>query len=732
MRAQTAQRPGAGPARQLQDDAAAAVVADADTDLAAQLAAHAVFGNDDAGAGALALVAGERARAVVAADDEVYVAADGAVRWARADEDGFKTIDLGTTAPVTAVAVNRTRTYVAAVAGDAVVVVATRGGRPRTVAESATVVQIGWHPLARDDDALVVLDADGLALYDVAVGDAPDAAVAFGAGDGFGLDDAAGLDPAGFCFGPPGPGLGAMATYVLSVDGDVFVVCPFVPRVCAVPVADMREAVDWAAADERRTPAAGRAAARAQLTWVVAAARDALDPARAAGVAARAGADGLAVAVGVFARPAGGTPVLQGPFSQQPFPRQLYGGRAHAIAATAVGSATALAVAFAGGRVTLLLAPAAPRARWAPAELPPLVVLESVAFSAPAGDGPALLAAVGSKVVAGAGRRVAVLDCTRWHGALASALAGSAADVRAFMAAPPQTAVSVALGPAELAAPVASLAVVCNDVLAEAVVVLTAAGVRTAAVSPPTRPPAARPVSSAAPAFGVLPGALPDAGSLTPASRLRARASALRAEADFSLTSPAPASPAALQFLGSAVEAAVADMKAAHAVSLQVHRRLAAHRAELSRQLSAVADLVARQNALDRGQTAAVAAATARQAALHARVDTLLRRLAVGRSAPLSEAEKRWAQELRRMRLAVDGDRGLRARARADAAQVAALAKAAAAPFQPPPPVALDVGTVPRLRALLDSEARAVDHARSSLTGLLARVDRALAATRIE
>ncbi|KAF9902043.1 hypothetical protein EC991_005399 [Linnemannia zychae] len=125
------------------------------------------------------------------------------------------------------------------------------------------VTKVLWHPLSKGFTHLVVLTHDGsLRMYDVAVDiNEPEQVFSFRAegvaAGGYGLEA---LQAASFCFGSKYSPWGQLAVYGLTQDGDLYMICPVMPKVCVMEKADLdeiRDQIEESASEES-----------AEIAWV--------------------------------------------------------------------------------------------------------------------------------------------------------------------------------------------------------------------------------------------------------------------------------------------------------------------------------------------------------------------------------------------------------------------------------------------------------------------------------
>lgn len=175
--------------------------------------------------------------------------------------------------------------------------------------------------------------------------------------DAFGVDYDELEDPVSFTLGSAAEPHGKFTLYVLTRSGDIFGVCPWVPShftMAKEEVEDMFDASVSLEYEYRQKPdskASVRRHYKQQLAWV----SQIWKQLATSMVESRLSPDGTLHDYHILCRPDRPPQDAQGPFSYQPFPQTLYEGDAMDIAAVDAGAMTALAVSYSTGRVTCFL-----------------------------------------------------------------------------------------------------------------------------------------------------------------------------------------------------------------------------------------------------------------------------------------------------------------------------------------------------------------------------------------
>lgn len=198
----------------------------------------------------------------------------------------------------------------------------------------AHVLKAIWNPLSRYDSDLVVLTSDShVRSYDLMTNpETPDQVIELSQSQqnsgsiGIGLEDP--FEPVSICFGKAGDSHSRLTLYVLSKEGDVFAVCPFVPRSFILTENDLAELFDAAVAAEfeyrhsENSAIPVRRHYKAQLDYI----SDLWKQAPMTITETRAPHFGAPLVTSlVLSRPkTSKTPVVQGPFSLEPYPEEFY------------------------------------------------------------------------------------------------------------------------------------------------------------------------------------------------------------------------------------------------------------------------------------------------------------------------------------------------------------------------------------------------------------------------
>ncbi|KAK7203755.1 hypothetical protein BZA70DRAFT_281996 [Myxozyma melibiosi] len=252
-----------------------------------------------------------------------------------------------------------------------------------------------WHPLSKEDNCLIVLCSDNvLRMFDLSYSyDEPEQVFEFGApqqdrrASTFGLLDDDCMEMVSMCFGVPEQGLGTMSLYVLSSEGDICVLAPFIPRYCAIERESINLMLQWAIAEDRDTdiditttlfssPSSSsreetarieRFRRRQQVTWVAEVTRQCNTASLSTKIAPRINKYGDPADLCVFERPDTSRHVvkLQGPLRPMLFPASLYGSTSCDITTLEVDEdLTVLLTVDQRGKVNIFLQDAPNEALW--------------------------------------------------------------------------------------------------------------------------------------------------------------------------------------------------------------------------------------------------------------------------------------------------------------------------------------------------------------------------------
>ncbi|KAK9467802.1 hypothetical protein V1512DRAFT_260116 [Lipomyces arxii] len=753
---------------------------------------------------------------VVTRGTELFVAVNGQIRCAdcaRIRELGdhlqyYKTLNiLGLDFPVKTLEINSSGTYLAIIGQSNIIVCALPepGFAKRQESrlyvrhkniklESKSVLKALWHPLAKEDSSLVVLSSDGMIIMFDLVYSYEQPELSFNLRQSssqdfsYGFSDSMELVPTSMCFGVADQGLGEMALYVLMESGDIYALCPFIPRQCVMERGTMQALLDWSLAEDREVdPAVSRAERfriRQQLNWVGEISLESKDMSKVAGLAPRIGKYGELADLCGFSRPdkAQFSLILQGPISISPYPKQLYkSGVACDITSFEVDEFSVFCVAFSSGRVNICIEDYPVGALWDSASYstlaeedsgeeivptgPSFLLFESVALKCqlPADRGDKTVSfwflpkpADGNSVLVAFAQRVVQLDISNWRKQLVNVLSSSEdAKLKSFLQSAPKTKVVSLFSSNNLSRNrVYAVAIIRDAVVGEVLVILTTEGLNAfetnaeemvfASSATPIRQPSrlVQPPASLGLLTDVLIKPLDiDLSRLRRGSVLDSHLLAQQSQLEFSLTDKLIISEQVLKFFGDTVESLGTEVKYVHTAGHKIQTRMIQQREEMFNQLQVLSKISAKLEASQHdGVSVKVEQILARQQSLNERADKLYRRLMETQQIPISTAERKWIRELHRIRNTLEESRGLIPRtqdATRQSQKLVGLVNSVLRKYPNESPSralvhGLQLDRIEVLKEMLDNEARIVNKTKLSLESLIKRVDSQMVTLRIE
>ncbi|KAK9365697.1 hypothetical protein V1509DRAFT_632185 [Lipomyces kononenkoae] len=652
-----------------------------------------------------------------------------------------------------------------------------------------SILKTLWHPLAKDDSCLVVLSSDGVVrMFDLVYSyDEPEQTFDFtqslSNNFSFGLSESIGQDPTSMCFGAKDHGLGEMALYVLMRDGDICILCPFIPRQCAMEQQSIQILLEWALSEDRdadpHISKIERFRRRQQLNWVADIAVQSNDLSKSVGMQPRTNKFGEIVDIGVFDRPDTDKfrVRLQGPVAVRPYPKLLYkAGIACDIVSMEADDIAVLVTVFGTGRVNIHIQDDPVGLLWESSSYAAFIDREGgqaevdelslLLFESTLLEGDFITSHEKRHlplwfVPGSTGRDYLLvayshglfqLDLTKWKTKLTDALS-SATDslLRQALANMPRTSTKALLKSSNLSKTrilgtgilrdifsgdiLISLRTSGMDVFEESVqedtfissksVKESALSITQSAESPPiagtfTYEPLMNPLSV-------------DIDKLRRGSAVESKLSRKKALLEFSLTEHLQVSEHTLQFLGDLVELLQPEVQEVYLAGHAIQRRLVEQRAEMHRQLSRLAEVQSRLAFAQHDEmSATVRKAISRQTELNERADKLYRKLIESQALPISESERKWMQELHRVRSTVEDPRGLIYRSRNAATQSKKLVSvvdsvkdgdAGLSTNRKGLVSGLHREKLDYLKELLENEAKIVNKTKASLKSIVSEVD---------
>lgn len=374
---------------------------------------------------------------------ELFVAVGLAVRVCMASRAApHMVLDLpAVTYPITSLVINASGTLLAVVGSHDVVVVAlpaapfTQSTRqvhtfPVALASPHTVLAAAWHPAAHLDATLVTLSLDRVVRsHDVVAGKC--ALFLLAAPGHLFLPDAV-LSPVSLAFGLASSAVGALTLYVLSGDGEVYCLYPFMPSELAVPQEWAEQLFDeavYAAQAPGTADGSTRSQALAQLQYVLGLWKQATSPVGEKEVRAT---DPTTARTLCVVRPDVIPPHPQGPLVMAPFRDALYDAAGVAMVAVPCGQVVVVACLWLDGTVAVCVQDPGLCMAWAAGTgVPSLTVVEYV--DVPRATAPGLLVALETQhqfAVVGGGQ-VHVVDVASWGQVLEEAVASG--DIQRFV-----------------------------------------------------------------------------------------------------------------------------------------------------------------------------------------------------------------------------------------------------------------------------------------------------------
>lgn len=261
--------------------------------------------------------------------------------------------------------------------------------------ETLEIYKVAWNPIARYDSNLIIMTSDGYLRaynlswsyedpeYVLALCDDGNPSFAVHGSDSFGIDYDQLEDPISFSLGSSAEHHGKITLYVLTRSGDVFGFCPWLPNQFVLSKEEVEDLFDASVSLEyeyrHKTDSKPdvRRHYKQQLAW----ASQLWKQLSTAMVESRLSPDGSLQDYYILHRPDRPSLDPQGPFNYQPFPSTLYEGEAVDIQAADAGAMTCLAVSYSTGRVTCFLQDISLDMKWKGSGIKPeitLATLESI------------------------------------------------------------------------------------------------------------------------------------------------------------------------------------------------------------------------------------------------------------------------------------------------------------------------------------------------------------------
>ncbi|KAK9476627.1 hypothetical protein V1514DRAFT_364391 [Lipomyces japonicus] len=582
--------------------------------------------------------------------------------------------------------------------------------------ENCKVVKVIWHPLSRDDSGLVVLTSDSrILLFDLTVShDVPEREVDVCKdqlqGYSFGLSDTSALDASSICFGSADYGMGEMLLYILTSDGDVYALCPFIPRRCAISRSSLYRLLEWVVAESKTTDTTTsqfeKFRKRQQFNWVTDLVLQSEDASNLAGVSRRTNNYGELEELAVFDRPdlQKFSEKLQGPWSIRPYPKNLYkSGNATDIVSLDSENIGILLIAYSGGRVNIFLQDEPVGALWTSTAYASaldddsealtdksrlsLLLYESLLLNTGLDEdslsdypfwfinGPPLE----DYIFVNFQHRVVKLDISNWKQPLLNAVLNPAQGEQAkYLSKSPSTETSVLYSSLLKNSSDQTLAVaVLNDLLsADIILNLSTTGINAFQLdefaglqSPASEIKDVNLANTASknslPYHNLLNPLSIDINKLSRGSTAESKLSIKKKQANFSMTEPVQVSEDCLNFFGSVAEVMEEELQDVYFAGFQIHRRLTEQRVEFNRQVLQLADLQDRVLEAANKSVTSAEKTVERQQELNERASKLYQKLVDSQALPISDAEKKWITELNRGKQKLSEFKGLASRGKA-------------------------------------------------------------------
>ncbi|KAK9382603.1 uncharacterized protein V2V93DRAFT_365565 [Kockiozyma suomiensis] len=673
-----------------------------------------------------------------------------------------------------------------------------------------------WHPLSKEDSCLLVLCSDNtLRMFDLNYSyDEPEQVYNFSKSksasestNSFGLSDDDEMEMVSMCFGSPVQGMGSMALYVLSSEGDICALSPFIPRQCAIQRENITMMLQWAIAEDRdndievsaspsSTSSANDASARVerfrrrqQVTWVADVVRQ-CNSTRPVGLIPRINRYGESADLCVFERPdtIKYAVKLQNPVRPVPFPADLYGAIASDITILELeNDSTILITVDQKGRVNLFLQDTPIGALWETSifatlfgdeeevfdviDEPTVQTIESIQLKSNTlstfGKANAVEEGVrynfvevsldNDYVLLMSSTRIIQIDFKNWKQKLSDAFASARpeSDLRQVLlekdGKPKSEIKSLYTTAASSKGVPLGAIVVPNAILGDILIVPREGGIEVfiddeeGGINPlgaqVSNYSLSQPLSANASrvTYQTLMSPVPiDVSSLTRGSSTEAKLALKRGMVKFSLTErPLEVSEDSLEYLGNAAELLEVEIRDVQNVGLKLQRRLVEQRGELERQIRKLQEVLSRAADSTQEVTATdqVGKIFERQKSLNDRADRIYKKLVETQPLPISDSERKWIQELHRVKAKVDErTTGLKPRATmatSQAKKIVAMAGSVSdksltdATNKSPKPLmtGLRREKIESLKELIDTESSIINKTRSAVDSLMQRID---------
>lgn len=534
-------------------------------------------------------------------------------------------------------------------------------------AYATDIYKVIWNPMSRYDSELVVLTDDyHVRSYDLMSNhDTPDLDIELQQqDDGAGMAGVVNLeetfDPVSICFGKAETH-GKLTLYVMSREGDVYALCPFVPRSFILTQNELEEMFDSAVAAEfeyrhsEDSTIPVRRHYKQQLDWI----SDLWKQMSMTIIESRATQFGAPLeSYLVLNRPkTKTTPQIQGPFSLDPYPEEFYSTSGVDIDSLDFG-VTVFCLTFENGAVLLAAGIQDVDLNWSDnVELNlGLAVVESITL----GGKKLGVYVEGQDLHVLSETSIFRIDVSPWAKPISETLTdGDLGSFQRIMNTAPQSSV-VCLAKPNVAAFRAFGVFYDNLGRLHTVTVTQQTWVEKWETEVPSKVKAKEPEKP-----------------VEKASYVGKPLDVARALANIALHPPIEGTTAhmtmdweTLTTLNKLGEFYAGELAKLHRIGLSMNGRLADQRTELHWQLKKTAALPARLDKLSENDSSARATTTVkRQEALQQRIDTLRTQLSERGIVLLSDQERKWADELGRLKATMTGPQGLEARVKTAVAQ---------------------------------------------------------------
>ncbi|KAK9457005.1 hypothetical protein V1511DRAFT_495944 [Dipodascopsis uninucleata] len=636
-------------------------------------------------------------------------------------------------------------------------------------ANDLSIRKVLWHPLSKHDTSLVVLSSDAvIRMFDIMVSyTEPDQILDLSEpeiqGYSYGFTDVSGIIPASMCFGPKDLYTGHMTLYILAENGDIYVLCPFIPRQCVVERQSIQGLLEWALSEYRECESyeiskKEKYRRRNQLNWIADIADQSASMENIIHLSQRTDIYNDSREYGSFDRPDSMkyTLKLQGPLVIRPYPAELYKtGNSTDISVFSLASSAIVAVTSSLGQISFCLQSSPVSVSWESTTRehigkamtiekmyePTLYLIESISLETGHKPQSELLLHISAinefSLIISCACLVVSVDFGHWKDSLVNIISSGMSDneMQKLFASNLSSEVSwLHLSHSKSILGVTQLVSMSSDVL----IVLKSDSVEfyedtkfslAVDANKETTKGTLKQLDDAPYQTFMNPISI-DVDKLRRGCSLRNDMIKTGSQLSVSFTEGIKFDEDSLKFFGLMVEHADKDIAELYSAGLCIYRRLSEQRAELHRQLSRLANV---QDIIERLEKSdaylKIENINNNQMQLKEKADRIYRKMLKSNVVPLSDAEKNWVQELHRVKSKIDDVHGISSRNQQAMSQSGRLLtmveefKGMDVKTNRRSPIGLQSYQIQQLKTSLENESKIINMTKLKLEKLFQRVN---------